>query len=49
MGYGLINAKAVKKVIKINTIWIKVWGNHKCGLERNDRYGIDCRIIPSKA
>lgn len=57
-GYGSVNAKIVERRLDtsthkegyiLNTIKINVWGNHECGLERDDWYDISQWLLKKVA
>jgi len=57
MGYGSVNAKVVEKGLKTDVangllrkyLKINVWGNHECGLERDDKYDINNWLVKKVA
>ena len=57
-GYGSVNAKVVSRSLntsthkegyRINTITFNVWGNHECGLKRDDWYDINQWLVKKVA
>lgn len=55
-GYGSVNAKLLKKKVyqgdvnfDILLIEIEVWGDHECGLVRNDKYDLNQWLIKKVA
>ena len=57
MGYGSVNAKVVEKGLKTDVangllkkyLKINVWGNHECGLVREDKYDINNWLVKKVA